>query len=169
MLNITPLVSLFALAGQAYALTIDVGGFVGDVSAADFLNVPDSSLLATCQSPCSNATTQIQNCGPDDMCLCGPGTVTAITSCQQCMFDDLVDRFAESTDPRAGSASALTAYSTACSAAVNVTIPSQFITLHLPPNWDGPYGVGLSLPVTVLVVAAGALLGGSAVLLLSNM
>ncbi|KAI6030277.1 hypothetical protein EDC04DRAFT_2898421 [Pisolithus marmoratus] len=165
---IIPLISLFALAGQAYALTIDVGGSVGNVSAADFLNVPDTALLATCQEPCNNATILIQNCGTDDPCLCGPATVTAITACQQCMFDDLIDRFAESTDPRIGSTLALTAYGTACSTSVNITIPTQFITLQLPSNWDGPYLVGLSLPATVLVVVTGALLGGSFLLLLSN-
>ncbi|KAI6161560.1 hypothetical protein EDD17DRAFT_1586824 [Pisolithus thermaeus] len=166
---IIPLLSLFALAGQAYTLTIDVGGSVGNISAADFLDVPDTYLLAACQGPCINATTLIENCGTDDVCLCGPLTVTTITACQQCMFDDLIERFAESTDPRAGSASALTAYGTACSSSVNVTIPSQLITLQLPSNWDGPYLVVLSPPATAVVVAAGALLGGSALLLLSNM
>lgn len=166
---IITLLSLFALAGQAYALTIDVGGSVGNVSAADFLDVLDTDLLVVCQDPCRNATILIQNCGTDDLCLCGPLTVTTITACQQCMFDDLIDRFAESTDPRAGSASALTAYGTACSSSVNVTIPSQMITLQVPSNWDGPYLVVLSLPATAVVVAAGVLLGGSALLLLSNM
>lgn len=43
----------------------------------------------------------------DDNCLCNNATVTLITACQQCMFDDLIHRFKTSTDPRVGSAPAL--------------------------------------------------------------
>ncbi|KAI6118103.1 hypothetical protein F5141DRAFT_601669 [Pisolithus sp. B1] len=75
---IIPLLSLFSLAGihsdhrcrWAPSAT---------VSAADFLDVPDTYLLAACQGPCINATTLIENCGTDDVCLCGPLTVTTIT------------------------------------------------------------------------------------------
>jgi len=49
-----------------------------------------------------------QNCNGNDFCLCKPATVAAITACQQCMFNDLIARFAQTTDPRAGSATALT-------------------------------------------------------------
>ncbi|KAL4063982.1 hypothetical protein V8B97DRAFT_2011248 [Scleroderma yunnanense] len=149
-------IALLVLAGQAHSLTIDVGGSVGTISADNFLNVADARLLS-------------DNCNGDDLCLCGPETVTAITACQQCMFNDLISTLSQSTDPRAGSATALTAYGTACLAAVNITIPPQLITLQLPSNWDGPYGVSLSEPATVLTIAVGALLGGSAILLFSNM
>lgn len=60
------------------------------------------------------------------------------------------------------------AYSTACLTAANITIPSQFITLQVPSDWDGPYGVSLSTLGTALTVTAGALLGGSALLLFSH-
>ncbi|KAL4077631.1 hypothetical protein J3A83DRAFT_4368962 [Scleroderma citrinum] len=175
--TVTPIVSvmrslgiaLLVLAGQAHSLTIDVDGSVGTISADNFLNVADARLLSDCQSQCTSATSAIQNCNGDDLCLCGPETVTAITACQQCMFNDLISTLSQSTDPRAGSATALTAYGTACLAAVNITIPPQLITLQLPSNWDGPYGVSLSEPATVLTIAVGALLGGSAILLFSNM
>ncbi|KAF9219330.1 hypothetical protein BS17DRAFT_821814 [Gyrodon lividus] len=157
------------LAGQALALSIDVGGTLGNVTANEFLNVTDTYLLNDCQTQCNNATAMINNCGTSDQCLCGPSTVTAITSCQQCMFNDLVAKFTESTDPRAGSATALTAYAAACSTSVNVIIPTSFITLELAPNWDGPLGVHLSVPATALSVAAATLLGGGALMLLSNL
>lgn len=85
------------------------------------------------------------------------------------MFNDLIAKFAQTSDPRAGSATALTAYGAACLAAVNITIPPQFIALQVPSNWDGPYGVSLSELSTAFTVAAGVLLGGSVILLLSNM
>ncbi|KIJ18206.1 hypothetical protein PAXINDRAFT_167461 [Paxillus involutus ATCC 200175] len=169
MRSIICLVSSILLAGQALALTVDVGGTLGNVTANDFLNVTDTYLLNDCQTQCNNATAMINNCGTSDQCLCGPSTVAAITSCQQCMFNDLVAKFAESTDPRAGSATALTAYATACSTSVNVTIPTSFVTLEVAPNWDGPVGVHLGVPAMVLTVAAATLLGGSALMLLSNM
>ncbi|KAH7882136.1 P-loop containing nucleoside triphosphate hydrolase protein [Phlebopus sp. FC_14] len=151
--------SFLLLAGQAIALSIDVGGSLGNISATEFLN---------CQTPCNNATTLINNCGNNDQCVCDPSTVSAITSCQQCMFNDLIDKFAQSSDPRAGSTTALTAYAAACLASVNITIPTSFITLELPSNWDGPFGLGLGVPATVLTVAVGVLLGGGGLLLLSN-
>ncbi|KIK92238.1 hypothetical protein PAXRUDRAFT_830142 [Paxillus rubicundulus Ve08.2h10] len=169
MRSIICLVSFTLLAGQALALTVDVGGTLGNITADDFLNVTDTYLLSDCQTQCNNATAMINTCGTSDQCLCGPSTVTAITSCQQCMFNDLVDQFAESTDPRAGSATALTAYATACSTSVDVTIPTTFIALEVAPNWDGPVGVHLSAPATALSVAAATLLGGGACVLLSNM
>ncbi|KIJ60437.1 hypothetical protein HYDPIDRAFT_43290 [Hydnomerulius pinastri MD-312] len=168
MRSITCLFALLLLAGQAFALTIDVGGTLGNVTASDFLNVTDTYLLTDCQTQCNNATAMINTCATNDQCLCGPSTVTAITSCQQCMFDDLIAKFAESTDPRAGSATALTAYAAACLASVNITVPTSYITLTLAPDWDGPYGVHLGVPATVLTVAVGTLLGGGALLLLSN-
>ncbi|KAH7911786.1 P-loop containing nucleoside triphosphate hydrolase protein [Hygrophoropsis aurantiaca] len=158
--------SLVLLAGQALALTIDVGGSVGNVPANEFLNVTDTYLLNDCQTQCNNATSAINNCGTSDSCLCGPSTVEAITSCEQCMFDVLITNFAVSSDPRAGSQAALTAYGAACLASTNITVPAPYLALAIPSNWDGPYGVSLGLPATALTVAVGTLLGGGAILLL---
>ncbi|KAI5990458.1 hypothetical protein EDD15DRAFT_2280362, partial [Pisolithus albus] len=168
-------------------LTIDVGGSVGNVSAADFLDVPDTHLLVACQDPCRNATILIQVRTPPILLNLHSTTSTYIELLVPTTSASAVP-FAESTgSPRwislgtnwsvfetVTSRDVLTnqpisAYGTACSSSVNVTIPSQIITLQVPPNWDGPYLVVLSLPATAVVVAAGALLGGSALLLLSNM
>ncbi|KAF8553617.1 hypothetical protein OG21DRAFT_1485274 [Imleria badia] len=167
MRSIVSLLSFLWLAGQALALSIDVGGTLGNVSATDFLNVTDTYLLTDCQTQCNNANSIITSCGTSDQCLCNTTTVTAITSCQQCMFNDLVAKFTTSTDPRAGSATALTAYATAC-VGVNITISTSLVTLTTPPGWDGPFEVTLTTWETVLTVAAAAVLGGGALLLLSN-
>jgi len=101
------------------------------------------------------------------------------------MFDDLITKFATSSDPRAGSSAALTgtqpshchlqillttltAYAAACSSA-GVTVPSSQITLTLPSNWDGPLGVGLSTVSTAVAVGITGFLGLGAILLLSNL
>jgi len=163
-------ISFGALAGQVTAqLSIDIGGTLGNITASQFLNITDTSLLSSCSSEgCTTAMSLISNCGSNNTCLCDATTVAAITECQQCMFTTLINNFETSSDPRAGSTVALTAYQTAC-AAFNLTVPTSSITLTLPSSWDGPFGQGLSVPATVLVVGLGAAIGGSAVLMLSNM
>ncbi|KAI9571865.1 hypothetical protein HD554DRAFT_2070125 [Boletus coccyginus] len=157
----------FLLGGQALALTIDVGGTLGNVSASDFLNVADTYLLTDCRAQCDKATSVMNDCGTNDQCLCNTNTVTAITSCQQCMFNDLVAKFTTSADPRAGSAAALAAYAMACFG-VDADVPTSLVTLTTPPVWDGPFEVELSTGEAVLTVAVAIFLGGGALLLLSN-
>jgi hypothetical protein len=55
------------------------------------------------------------------------------------------------------------AYAAAC----NLTAKS--VALTLPSNWDGPVGLQLGLPATIVTVGFGAFFGGSAILILSNM
>ncbi|KAG1734684.1 uncharacterized protein EDB91DRAFT_1250804 [Suillus paluster] len=160
--------SSLLLAGQVLSLSIAVGGSVGTIDATQFLNVTDTYLLTDCQNPCSSATAQIANCTTNDSCLCSSSTVMAITSCEQCMFNDLIAKFATSTDPRAGSSAALTAYAAACSS-VGFTVPSSSVALSLPSSWDGPFGVSLGTLSTVSIVGVGAILGAGSLLLLSNM
>ncbi|KZT18253.1 hypothetical protein NEOLEDRAFT_1125590 [Neolentinus lepideus HHB14362 ss-1] len=166
---LVPFAFACALAGRVAALTIAVGGTVGNVSATDFLAVQDTALMNECSTQCAPAMTAIQNCGTSDSCLCNGTTVPLITTCEQCMFNQLITDNRPMPDPRAGSTSALTAYAAACLASVNVTVPKTSITLTLPSNWDGPVGVGLNLAGTVVTVAAGFGLGMGSLLLLSNM
>ncbi|KAG2065207.1 hypothetical protein BDR04DRAFT_1083419 [Suillus decipiens] len=162
------LLSILLLAGQALSLSIDVGGSVGTIDATQFLNVTDTYLLIDCQTQCSNANAQITTCAANDSCLCASNAVTAITSCEQCMFTDLIAKFTTSTDLRAGSTAALTAYATACSSA-GFAVPSSLVTLSVPSNWDGPLGVSLGTASTVLVVAITAVMGTGSLILLSNL
>ncbi|KIK39811.1 hypothetical protein CY34DRAFT_807817 [Suillus luteus UH-Slu-Lm8-n1] len=161
-------VSVLLLAGQALSLSITVGGSVGTVDATQFLNVTDAYLLTDCQTQCSNANAQITTCAANDSCLCASDTITAITSCEQCMFTDLIAKSTTSADPRAGSTAALTAYASACSTA-GFTVPSSLVALSVPSNWDGPLGVSLGKVSTILVVAITAVLGSGSIFLLSNM
>ncbi|RDX44079.1 hypothetical protein OH76DRAFT_1360156, partial [Lentinus brumalis] len=135
-------------------LKIDVGGTVGNVSAADFLRPNDIVL---------NDVRALRACA-DNKCLCAANNtqtdvVPLVTACQQCMFAALITRNKLPDDPRAGQASALTAYQTACNATASILLDTTVIALVPPPNWDGPFGQGLNVGTTVITVIVGALLG----------
>lgn len=156
------LVAFFALvvgrvAAQAN-LTINVGGTVGNVSAADFLK-PNDVVLNDCTTECGAAETAIAAC-TDNTCLCNANTtVPLITQCQQCMFAALITRNKRPDDARAGQAPALTAYQTACNATAGILLDTTVIALASPPNWDGPFGQGLNVGTTVISVIAATVLG----------
>ncbi|GBE87149.1 hypothetical protein SCP_1003960 [Sparassis crispa] len=156
------------LAGRALALNITIGGSLGVIPATQFLNVSDATLASDCQTQCAPGFTAIQAC-TDDVCLCDMSTVTAVTACEQCMFNDLISKNTVSSDPRAGSATALSAYAAACLASVNVTVPTTEITLTLPSDWDGPFGLGLDTAGTVITLIAGILLAGGSLTILNTM
>jgi hypothetical protein len=40
-----------------------------------------------------------------------------------------------------------------------MTLPKT--ALAVAPNWDGPFGVGLNLPLTIVVVGTGFFMGSS--------
>jgi len=159
-----------ALAGRAMALNIVFGGAFGNITASQVLAIPDGQLKTDCQSSCDPATQAIQTCGDtNDSCLCGNATISAIVTCEQCMFTELINKNQPMPDPRAGSSPALGAYSAACLASQNITIPPTTIALALPASWDGPFDAVLNLPATIVTVIFGATLGVSAILVLSNM
>jgi hypothetical protein len=100
------------------------------------------------------------------------------------MFDQIIAANNPKPNPMAGSAPILNgehlntlkaqnvnvfaAYASAC-LTINVTIPPTSVALTLPANWDGPEDIELGLPATIVTVGIGAFLGGSAILILSNM
>jgi len=159
-----------ALAGRAMALNIVFGGALGNITASQVLDIPASQLTAACQPSCDPAMQAIQACGDtDDVCLCSNATVSALVTCEQCMFTILINTNQPMPDPRAGSAPALVAYSAACLASQNITIPAPSTKLVLPDSWDGPFDVVMGLPGTIITVMVGAGLAVSAIFLLSNM
>jgi len=159
-----------ALAGRAMALNIVFGGDLGNITASQLLAIPDGQLKTDCQTSCDPANQAIQACGDtNDACLCTNATITAIVACEQCMLTDLINKNKKAPDPRAGSNPGLTAYASACSASLNITIPPISVALQLPPSWDGPFDVQMGLPGTIVTVVVGAFLGVSSILLLSNM
>ncbi|EPQ55805.1 hypothetical protein GLOTRDRAFT_111010 [Gloeophyllum trabeum ATCC 11539] len=164
---LVPVAFACALAGRVAALSIAVAGINGNLTASQFLDVPEP-LKTQCTTQCNPANNAIQACGTDDACLCNNATVSAITACQQCMFNQLIAENIPMPDPRAGSSAALTAYATAC-AGVGQVVNTTQVTLSIPSNWDGPFGVGLNTGGTVVTVAVGGLLGFGAIMILSNM
>ena len=63
----------------------------------------------------------------------------------------------------------LTAYATACASEGNVILAANQTTLALPSTWDGPFMAILPVGGVVVTVMVGAVMGVSALLLLSNL
>ena len=60
-------------------------------------------------------------------------------------------------------------YAAACLSDANITVPATAIKLTLPPEWDGPLSLTLNTGQTVVAVIAGGILGGGALMILSNL
>ncbi|KAF9784737.1 hypothetical protein BJ322DRAFT_1066021 [Thelephora terrestris] len=163
------LAALALFAGQALGLSVD-GGSVGNVSAIEVIDIPAGQLKMDCQTACAPAFSAIQSCDvSDDNCLCKNETVVAVRDCQQCMYSELIKKNEKMPDPRAGSTPVLSAYSAACLASVNVTIPPQAIALTVPADWDGPNGMSMGLPAAVLTVITTALIGVGGIWIVCSM
>lgn len=160
---------LVLFAGQALGLTVDVGGSVGNITAIDMIDIPAGQLKTDCQTACAPAFSAIQACGEDDNCLCQNETAVAIRDCQQCMYSELIQKNEKMPDPRAGSTPVLSAYSAACLASVNVTVPPTSIALTLPSNWDGPTGESMGLPAAILTVITTGIIGVGGIWIVSSM
>ncbi|TCD69006.1 hypothetical protein EIP91_009228 [Steccherinum ochraceum] len=159
------LLAFFAVfASRVLALQITVAP-MGNVSANQFLDVSDQTVKTNCQDSCAPANTAINAC-TDDTCLCDTATLTAITACQQCMFNDLIHRFATSDDPRVGSSPALAAYTTACN--LSATTAKEFV-LAPPSDWNGPFGQGLNTAATAFGVALALFLGIGCITVVNTM
>jgi len=164
------LAAVFVLfARQGLGLSVDIGGSIGNVSAIQMIDIPAGQLKTDCQTTCAPAFSAIQACGEDDNCLCENETAVAIRDCQQCMYTELIEKNEKMPDPRAGSTPVLSAYSAACLASVNVTVPPQAIALTLPADWDGPNGERMGIPAAVLTVITAALIGVGGIWILSSM
>ena len=90
-------------------------------------------------------------------------------------------------DPRAGNQVALTGmfmqtsgmplsfaeyqtivYAAACLNAT-ITLPASVTTLELPPDWDGPFGQGLTPATTAITFIAALMVGGGAIAVVNTM
>lgn len=138
-----------------------------NLTTSQILNIPDSIVKTACNTNCTTATSTIQACNDDPICLCKADTVTALLSCEQCMFNKAI-AINQQMDFRVGSQVLLTAYATSCKAVANITLAPEQTALELPATWDGPFGVVLPFGGVVITVIAGAFLGFSALLVLSN-
>ncbi|KAH8084913.1 P-loop containing nucleoside triphosphate hydrolase protein [Cristinia sonorae] len=145
------------LASQVLALNISIPP-LGNITADQFLDVTDQTAKNNCETQCDGGNRAIAACAGDDGCLCSSATVTAVTTCQQCMFTDLIHRFATSQDPRVGSTAALGAYVKACTTSGH-PVDAKEAVLVPPPDWNGPFGQGLNTATTVVGVAFATLIG----------
>ncbi|KII90284.1 hypothetical protein PLICRDRAFT_107687 [Plicaturopsis crispa FD-325 SS-3] len=142
---------------------------MGNITASQMLNLPNDQILSDCSSTCSPATSAIQACSDsNDACLCANETVNALLACEQCMFARTIELNVPMSNMLAGSQPALTAYATACGAS-NITVPPTQVALTLPATWAGPHDVILSLPLTVIVVILGGVLGTGSLYMLSSL
>ncbi|ETW79891.1 hypothetical protein HETIRDRAFT_440852 [Heterobasidion irregulare TC 32-1] len=156
-----------ALAGRVLALEITIGG--QNITADQFLETSDSTLAADCQEQCSGGKAAIAACNGENTCLCNSTTIGMIVQCEQCFFTDLIAKNIKSPDNKAGLASALTAYSSACNNTANIVIPATSLALTLPSDWDGPMSIELTTAQTVVAVIAGGVLGVGALFVVNTM
>ncbi|KAI0077674.1 hypothetical protein K474DRAFT_1060565 [Panus rudis PR-1116 ss-1] len=132
----TAFVALFA--SSALALNISFPG------NAALTGIP-------CPNECQPALSAIAGCGDNnDACLCNNSTIQALTACEQCFFNELIHTFKVAPDPRADATPALKTYTDACNASLNTVVPASEFKITLPPDWDGPSGIGLNLAATVV-------------------
>ncbi|TFK20444.1 hypothetical protein FA15DRAFT_673479 [Coprinopsis marcescibilis] len=155
-----------ALAGRALAFNIPFGGV--NISTSDLLTIQESPVTLACTADCGLAQTKILACNDATPCLCTNDTVSSFARCQTCMLDFLIQQNIPAPDTRAGSNVLVGGYAAGCAAA-NITVPKEFAALTLPAFWEGPFVAVLPEAGGIAVAVLGALLGGSAIVLLSNM
>ena len=106
---------------------------------------------------------------------CDDNLLVQMQQCEQCMFNFLVAKnipppLVQSTLGQSinivGSNPALAGLISVCKDK-NVTLNAK-VALSIAPNWDGPLGIGLSLGATIVVVGTGAIMGASALWILST-
>ncbi|KAK0478707.1 hypothetical protein IW261DRAFT_1480393 [Armillaria novae-zelandiae] len=176
--------SLF-LAGRVFAFSfnVTVTPALAALAPSELLDFPFPSSISSCQSACDAANGVIANCtssaqaatpspdatpDPASACLCADTTVSALLTCEQCIYTAQIAANVPRSDPRAGSQPLLAAYSAACAAA-NITLLAPQTALALPENWDGPAGMHLSAAATVFTVMAATGMGVGAMWMLSNL
>ncbi|KAG6916539.1 hypothetical protein DXG01_006422 [Tephrocybe rancida] len=165
MLILAPLALLSALASRALAFTVTVNGM--NLTTSQLLSVPDSVVKIACATKCTAASSALQDCNDNASCLCRADTVASLLDCEQCMFTKLV-QINQKMDFRVGSQAVLSGYSAACKTA-NIAIAASQTALKLPPTWDGPFVAVLPIPLAAVAVGSAAVLGVSALFILSNM
>jgi len=162
-------VGLFVVFQQALAannFTISLDG-ITQVSIGTVIQLPQVDAVTSCSTNCTDMISIISNCESTNdaaPCYCTNTLQLAMQSCEQCMLNFLVAKNIKAPSPVVGSNPALAGLAAAC---VNTTtLPA--VALALPPNWDGPLGVGLNVGATVVVVGTGALMAMSAMYILFN-
>ncbi|KAF9471931.1 hypothetical protein BDN70DRAFT_887574 [Pholiota conissans] len=139
-----------------------------NMTAPQILQIPDSPVKTACSTNLTETLDLFGTCGDDPKCLCSSQTVSSLVNTETCMFHNLISTNSKAPSPLAGSNVVLGAYSTACGQS-NFTLTANETALVLPGNWDGLYVAVLPLGATVVVVGVGAIMGFSALYILSNL
>ncbi|KAF9561578.1 hypothetical protein CPC08DRAFT_749859 [Agrocybe pediades] len=136
---------------------------------SDLLIVPDSQVKTACNNECTVATAALAKCNPTDGgCFCNPETVNPFVNCETCMFHFLIDKNLPEPNFTAGSNVIVSGYAAEC-AKLNVTLLANQSALTLPASWDGPFVAVLPIGGAAVAVTGAAILGVSALLILSNL
>ncbi|KAI0776784.1 hypothetical protein BD413DRAFT_645615 [Trametes elegans] len=170
------LATFFALfAGQVLAVLNITIPELGVIHQTQFLATNDS-VLASCNATCVPAMDKITACQDDNACLCDANaTVPAIVQCEQCMFTQLLALNRRPADGLAGQTSALAGASPLSLPShyslpfLTAVLPATLTALTLPPNWDGPFGQGLTTFGTVVTVLAASVLGTGLITVVNTM
>jgi hypothetical protein len=156
---------IVALAGRALAFSqITVGP--QNVSTSDLLTVSDGPVKDACRTQCDTAASQFNGCGDDATCQCSNATVQSFFDCQQCYFTALINLNTRA-EANVGSTPVLSGLYAACSAAKQSNFTPS--VLAVTDNWDGPVGIDLGIPGTVLGCIAVVGMATSALLIFGNM
>jgi hypothetical protein len=172
MLAFAPTLSLLLLlASQVSAFNFNISFGTGTLNGSELLPTSYNGAIATCSSNCSIVQNELVACQNDATCLCTNTTLVAeLRNCEQCMYQSLIEANAPmppESDQKAGSTPMLVGYQTACSA-FNFTLNATQVSLTLPANWDGPFGLGLNTGGTVVSVIFAFIIGMSSLVILSN-
>jgi len=174
MFNLFPFIALICLlAGRVLAfdgINVTVGSptKTSRVSVANILNFPQSPATTACSANCTSANSELQACNTETACLCSNTTVASLLDCETCLFHYLIAHNEKAPNDLMGSTPVLAGYSAECSASHVPLAPAQ-VALQLPEDWNGPFVAVLPVGGAAITVAVGAILGTSALLLLSNM
>ncbi|KAH9477030.1 hypothetical protein JR316_0010946 [Psilocybe cubensis] len=133
------------------------------------LNIPDSAVKTACAATCTTANTTLLACDDDISCLCSNATVNAFVGCESCMLNYLIAVNKPAPVPLAGSNPLVTAYAAQCKSDGNIILAANQSALSLPDTWDGPFVAVLPTGGAAVTVIVGAVLGLSALLILSNL
>ncbi|KAG6902921.1 hypothetical protein C0995_009312 [Termitomyces sp. Mi166 len=175
MLFFASLLLFSALASRAQnAFNITVNNV--NLTTTQALNVPSNSLTASrsdglqciTTTDCLAANSTIKACNDDPGCLCNATIVAYLRNCEQCMFTKLVETN-QKMDIIVGSQAVLSGYATACTNTKNITFAANQTALTLPSTWDGPFVAVLPTGGVVVAVGSAAVLGISALFILSNL
>ncbi|KAH8822769.1 hypothetical protein DL96DRAFT_1559595 [Flagelloscypha sp. PMI_526] len=154
-----------APANSSFILTV---GKVNITTAQILAINPVPSALTSCKAPCDEASGKFSSCGNDASCICANTTADSLQKCEQCMFTFQIQNNLPNTDFRIGSTPVLGALGASCAAA-NMTVNKTLLALALPPTWDGPTGIVLGTPLTVVGVITAFTLAMGAIITLSSL